>query len=192
MKLAVPVVPTVLLFLCAALAILLVAEINRPVKSPRIPEATAPIPDGEPPRGHSAFVAPAQEEFSEIGARPIFAVARRPPPPVPPPAPTPVAVPPPPPPAPPPAAAKTITVLGIVGAPPTRIALLRPPNAPTALSVIEGESVAGWQVVRILADRVVLRWNATEEEISFPRSDEKAGMPAPAPVRPPQVNGRRP
>jgi hypothetical protein len=191
-KLPLPAAPTLLLLLCAGLAAGLVREINRPARGVPVPEATVAASVGEAPHGPPPFVAPPPPEFAEVAARPVFAATRRPP--LPPPVvvqPTPVAVPPPPP-APPPVAAQAITVLGIAGGPAQRIALLQPPNVSTVLAVVEGESIAGWRVVKILADRVVLRWNATEEEISFPKSAGKAAMPTPAFARPPANNNRHP
>jgi hypothetical protein len=186
-----PIAPPVMLAACLGLAALLFAEIERPVKSLPLPDLAPVVSAGEAPRAAAVFVAPSAAEFAEITARPVFAMTRRPPPPAPPPAPPPTAIaaPPPPPPA-PPVAAKAITVLGIVGPPGKRIALLQAPNAPTAVSVVVGESVAGWQVTEILADRVRLKWNATAEEISFPKPGDRPA--APPPTRAPAIVNRRP
>jgi hypothetical protein len=180
MRLKLPLAPSAMLVMSAALAAGLAVEIERPpAAAAPIPPATAPGVRHDLPQASPAFVAPAQDAFAEIGARPIFAVTRRPPPKAPPPAPpAAAAAPPPPAPSPPPVAANTIVVQGIVGAPAARIALLRPPNAPAVVKVVEGDRVAGWQVARILTDRVVLQWNATEEEISFPKPAERSGASA--------------
>jgi hypothetical protein len=186
---SIPIAPPALLVLCLGLAILLVDEIERPIKSPPLPELTASTSDSEAPRAPAAFLAPPLREFAEIAARPVFVVTRRPPPPAAPPPPTaPTAVAPPA----PPVAAKAIMLLGIVGAPTHRIALLEPPNASAVQSVVEGGSIAGWQVVHILADRVVLQWNATEEEISFPKLGDKPAVAPPATARAPAPGNRRP
>lgn len=185
-----PIAPAVMLLLCMGFAALLIFEVDRPAKNPPVMAATA-ASTGEVLRAEPAFAAPPPQEFAEIAARPVFVASRRPPPPPAPPA-APAAVATAPPPAPPPVAASAIVVLGIVGEPAGRIAMIRPPNAPAVLNVREGDMVAGWRVVKILADRVVLRWNATEEEISFPKSGEKTAASAQLSKKPPPANGRRP
>jgi general secretion pathway protein N len=183
-----------MLVVSAALAAGLAVEIERPPAAAPMPATTAPGAGHDLPQTSPAFIAPAQDAFAEIGARPIFAATRRPPPkapPRPPPAPA-AAAPPPPAPSPPPVAANTIVVQGIVGAPAARIALLRPPNAPAVVKVVEGDQVAGWHVARILTDRVVLQWNATEEEISFPKPGERSGASAATSSRSAAENRKHP
>jgi hypothetical protein len=187
MKIAALIAPAGLLLLCASLAALLLRETSRAAQGPPVPAPAALPADASAPPDAPSFVAPPLDDFAEVSARPVFVMTRRPPPAASPPAP--VATPHPPAPA-PPVSASGITVVGIVGGPGQRLALLRPPNAASVLSLAEGGSVAGWEVERIRADRVVLKWQTTEVEISFPKAGEKTTGTAPA--RPSLPGTKRP
>jgi len=199
MRMPLPLAPTALLLLGAGLAALLASEVVRPLRTPSLAAASPPASVSERAPPQAAFAPPPLEQFAELGARPLFVMSRRagpsPAPPAPPAPARVVAAPPPPPPPPaPPVAAKSIILLGIVGATANRIALLRPPNAAAVVTAVEGASVAGWEISKILTDRVLLQWNATEEEISFPKPGERTATPGGslAPPPPPQSNSRRP
>jgi hypothetical protein len=135
---------------------------------------------------------PIESDFSAISERPVFSATRRPPPP---PsvaaaaAPTPAAPPVPPPPV-------NVILIGIMIEPGKNFAVLKTPSSPTTLTVSEGDTVNGWQVGEILADRVVFRINASEQEILFPKpsigaaSSSAAGMPRFTAPRPAVTNPR--
>lgn len=126
------------------------------------------------------FQLPALDQYGEIAAHPLFVAARQPEPP------------------PPEEAApekplvgteKKPMLVGVMIAPESTVALLRPeePNA-KVLRVKPGESVGDWRLEAILPNRVVLRKGQTIQELALerPRKPVKPKVPArfPVPVRP--------
>lgn len=121
---------------------------------------------------------PPREAFTEYATRPLFVVSRRPSPP--PPAAPPAAKPPaPPPPSPPAIPASNFVLMGIIVGAGAKVAVVKPPNAPAVVDVVEGQTINGWQITQILADRVIMKSSATHEEITFRKQSEKLGTPTP-------------
>lgn len=100
--------------------------------------------------------------FDAIVERPLFSQARRPTPPKPPPSePQPQAAPASPP---PPLAA---TLLGIIISPGMKSAVIRLSNG-KSVTVIEGDSIDGWELKQVEPDLAQFRYNGASVELSFP------------------------
>jgi hypothetical protein len=169
---------------CFGLSVLLWWEIsdgrNVPTMEEVIPEGSAlaavpPVPADVPPR---------IEQLSEFLSRPVFSSTRRPPPPAAPKeAASPVMTTPPPQ---PPQTLKQLTLVGVVLTPDQRIAFIRAGNGLVSPAV-EGQDVGGWQLKKILSDRVALAFGSTAQEILFPlqktegRRDVRTSVSAPQP-----------
>lgn len=132
-----------------------------------------------PPLGSPAVVEARQLKplaaFSETTARPLFIPGRRP---LPPPAsaePSTVRAPEPAP-APPP----QLTILGIVGEPPHRVAIARLSDGKT-IRLKEGQEIDRWRIVHIHPDRVVLSLGDAQREFGFPISQAAGSGTRPAP-----------
>ncbi|MDS4019178.1 MAG: hypothetical protein RKR03_01495 [Candidatus Competibacter sp.] len=124
------------------------------------------------------FQLPPLDQYGEIVAHPLFVAARQPEPP------------------PPEEAApekptagpeQKPVLIGIMIAPESTVALLRPeePNAKVA-RVKPGESVGDWRLEAILPNRVVLRKGQTIQELALerPKRPVRPKTPPRAPVRP--------
>lgn len=129
---------------------------------PLVHARTSPLAAAGP--GASAvepgFSMPALASFSETAIRPLFAETRRP-------AAEPAT----------PAAARAplrrldASLVGIVLKPGERWALVRGGADKEPRRVLEGQSVDGWRVVRILADRIVVEGDGTQEIRLHPETD---------------------
>ncbi len=79
---------------------------------------------------------------------------------------------------------------GIIVAGPTRVAFLQPRSQPKTLRVLEGETVEGWKIEKILPYRVVIGNGDAREELAL--QDRLAPAPGAGDGRLQQRNGRRP
>ena len=116
--------------------------------------------------------------YAEIVERPVFIDARRPE----------EAEPPEPPAAPPPEPDHPLDLIGVLLVPGAAAALLRPTepkNAPV-LRIAQGETVNGWQLQSVSADRVVLRKGSQIRELVLKREPSPPRPPAPDRVIPPR------
>jgi hypothetical protein len=155
---------------CALLAATLSYECFYPIPDLETPSIRLAASSAEPAAVHPAFQLPPESSFAAIDARPIFDPSRRP-----------VAG--------PPeqssadgSAAGTLppmTLIGIIIDRQTRLALIKLAQAPQALSYAVGSSLAGWQIVAIEADKVVLRAHGAADQIV--RMTGKSQKPAPQP-----------
>jgi len=147
-------VPGSLLVVAAALAAALVYQATAPAASietsqaaaaPRVIPATAPLPHYDPPP---------QNAFAMINARPLFSPSR----------------------APVVEAAETgttsrqppdVSLVGVAIGADKSVALLKSPNAQTAVSAVLGQAIDGWRLVRIEPDKVVFAANGTEYTVKI-------------------------
>jgi general secretion pathway protein N len=167
--------------LCAASALALYAQIAH------APAADEPaLPDGshgvERAPAEVALEVPAVPAWPELAARPLFTSTRRP---SPPPAAAAVPAPPPAPAPPPPPAPPNLVLVGIVASGDRQLAILQQPGGHGTQVVALGDTVQGWQIARILSDRLVLRANTVEQELRFPAWSDQHGMQSPARSVPP-------
>lgn len=152
-------------------------------------ESSAPYPRFEPPlvpavapsvdlaAGPKTFAAPPIDDFSEIDVRPLFSPLRKPQAEVASvDAARPLALPPPP----------DLVVAGIVIGPDDRFAILKMLGATVVRNVHIGEDVAGWKLVKVEAEYIVLRAGSSDREIGLrPKSGDSAVggiVPLPASV----------
>jgi len=153
--------------LCALLAVALCYECFYPL--PDIEAAPFHIaqPAPEPPAS-PAFQMPPPASFAAIDVRPIFDPSRRP-----------VAGPPDQPSADGIAAGALppMTLVGVIIDNQTRLALIKLSQAQQALSYAVGSSLAGWQIVEIGADNIVLRARGMADQVV--RMTGKSQSPAP-------------
>ena len=146
-------------------------------------EGWAPLPQiSVPPRGlirpslrvtaTADFVPPSARTFDAINDRPIFAPDRKPlaPPPVgtssaPPPLPS-------------------ISLVGVILDSNTQLALIRSAASPLEVSYAVGASVDGWQLTEIDAEKIVLRYGSSVDEIELKATsalpDERAQQRPPS------------
>ena len=104
---------------------------------------------------------PTLDSLQNYRDRPPFSATRRPPPPLEPaaaPAPV-VAVPPPP---------LRVELVGVVGPPDKRIALLRTQGAADLVRVVVGDLVGGWQVIKVGGDNLTLQQGGRHQVVTFP------------------------
>jgi hypothetical protein len=144
---------------------------------PRLPESVAvdapPAVAVPPPK---PFEPQPLIHYAEIVERPVFIDARRP-----------QEDEAPAPPEPPPEPDQPLDLIGVLLIPGGAAALLRPtePNAPV-LRIAQGETVNGWQLQSVSADRVVLRKGAEIRELMLKREPSPPQPPAPGRVIPPR------
>jgi hypothetical protein len=171
--------PLLLTGLCAVLAIVLARVIDAPS-----PVSTASSPEAEAAGGDAmadrSFELGPIASFGAVVERPLFSRSRRPAP-----------------------ADRSSTadvrtsntgapfvLSGVIVAGATRVAFLQPRSQPKTLRVLEGETVEGWKIEKILPYRVVIGNGDAREELAL--QDRIAPAPAPGDGRPQQRNGRRP
>jgi general secretion pathway protein N len=151
-------------------AMVLVWQIRNPPQPPVV--RLAPPPELPAVAPLERFSLPPASDYGEVTARPLFIAERRPEPP------------------PPEEATPGIPVagseqkpmlIGVLIAPGSTVALLRPeePNA-KVLRVKPGESVGDWRLETILPNRVVLRKGQAPRELLLERPKKPAKPKAPA------------
>jgi hypothetical protein len=172
-------VPLLLTALCVVLAVVLARAIDAP-----IPVSTASSPEVDAAGGDAgvdrSFELEPIASFAAVTERPLFSRSRRP--------------------APVDRTSATDVRTGNTGAPfvlsgvlvagATRVAFLQPRSQPKTLRVMEGETVEGWKIEKILPYRVVIGNGDAREELAL--QDRIAPAPATADGRLQQRNGRRP
>jgi len=158
--------------LCALLGVSFVYEVAAPLREFSVPviehhrsaaPAVAPVP----------FVPPSVDAFSAINDRSLFDAERR----AIAPASTPTqggAAPPPP----------NVVLVGVIIDARDRLALVKTPESPLAVSVKLGASIGGWQVSAIEADRIVLRAGPANDEIRLDAAHSNATVPPAQPQQP--------
>lgn len=146
--------------LCAMLCVLIVAVLAMPLPQWQVPPVAAP-PAQTVAAQTDGFRPPSADAFDAIDARPVFSPTRAP--------------------------LRNagslgdgagtatfgdLTLVGIIADNTTRLAVLRVPGHPLAVTVALGGTVDGWQVSEIDADRVVVRGRGSEQELrmSQPRA----------------------
>jgi hypothetical protein len=172
-------VPLLLVALCMVLAIVLAGVIETPTlpSAASAPEAEA---GGDGATAERPFELEPLSSYAAIIERPLFSRSRRPQPPE-----RSVA-----------ADARAgnggapFLLSGVIVAGPTRVAFLQPRSQPKTLRVLEGETVEGWKIEKILPQRVVIGNGDAREELSL--QDRIAPAPPPADGRLQQRPGRRP
>jgi general secretion pathway protein N len=151
-------------------ALALVWQIRNPPRPPVV--RSAPPPELPAVAPLERFSLPPASDYGEITARPLFIAERRPEPP--PPEETTPGI---------PAAGseQKPMLIGVMIAPESTVALLRPeePNA-KVLRVKPGESVGDWRLETILPNRVVLRKGQATRELLLERPKKPAKPKAPA------------
>lgn len=149
--------PPLLLALAAAwLAARLAVQLSAPLAISS-PADVAPAQAWHPPPLVATSL-PERQEIAEIEDRPPFVAARRPIPP-----------PPSPPSPPPPRVPAGLALLGVVTAPEQRIAVIRLPGSQAGRAVRVGEDVAGFVLMAVEADSVLLRAGNTEHRLRLPK-----------------------
>jgi hypothetical protein len=140
-------------------------------------DATRRVPASEQAAGaaaDAAFEAEPRETFAATVDRPLFSRSRRPAPP------EPAAV----------AAAKPgengapFELSGVLIAGASRVAFLKPIAQPKTLRVLEGETIEGWKVERILPERVVIGNGGARAELTLKDRILPAGTGAARPKEP--------
>jgi hypothetical protein len=147
---------------------LLVALTFSPTRSARMDASarTAESPSADDNAADAAAGDPAS--FAEITERPLFYPSRKPwtppPPPPPPPAPTPVAK--------APSPLTNYALVGVIVSGDQRSALIRPPGNKKAITITEGQDLAGWKLQEITS--VSLRFGAGDAsyEMKFRKPSE--------------------
>ena len=114
-----------------------------------------------PPLPLSRSTMPAKENFAVIVERPLFSPSRRPP------AVSAAAA---------PIPAPDFSLFGVVISAGEPFALVKPSTGGDPVRITEGESMSGWTVARIEADRILVRHDAAERELLLDFS-----APAPPP-----------
>jgi hypothetical protein len=130
------------------------------IEAPARPDsAPGPLPPAAPP----AYRPPAEEQFAIINARPLFDPARQP--------------------AMEPEASgehslspPDLTLVGVAIGARNSVALLKKADARAAISARLGQTIDGWQLVRIAPDFVILRAGVTDYTV---RLRQAAGLPQP-------------
>lgn len=120
-------------------------------------------PGPAPPVARAAYLPPAEDQFAIINARPLFDPARQPviepaqigerslsPP--------------------------DLTLVGVAIGGRNSVALLKKPDAHAAISARLGQSIDGWQLVRIAPGFVILRSGVTDYTVKLRAA---AGLPQP-------------
>lgn len=105
---------------------------------------------------------PALDSLQNYRDRPLFSATRRPPPPPEPaatPAPVAAVLPPP----------LHVELVGVVGPPDKRIALLRAQGAADLMRVVVGDLVGGWQVMEVGDDNLTLQQGGQHQVVTFPK-----------------------
>jgi hypothetical protein len=141
-------------FACAVLAVLALKEFTAPPAAVQsAPGAGASIEPGGPKDSSRAqtFVLPSLQRFSVVTERPLFSPSRRP-------------------------ALQTrdnsgawssFVLAGIIITPQSREALILHGKPPAIAHLQEGQSIDGWTVASIEADRVVFRDSVSEHELKL-------------------------
>ena len=168
---------TALIALCAVLGGVIYSELSAPIEgaastaSPA-PAASKPLAAGEP----DGFTPPAAQAYSEISERPLFSASRRP-------APrqsSPEAI----------GAVSSFVFAGSIISKTERVALVQHSQPVKLVRLREGDSLEGWTVVAIEADRVILEHNGDREELK-PRDKVSPTAPRPFPAPGTTSAGRR-
>ena len=168
-----------LLLAIAGLGAVVVLELAGNVAiAPEVTAAAAASAAAEAPAGPAKFQPPAERQFDEISDRPLFFPSRRPfvaaaP------ASTAAAIEDP---------AAKIELIGVFLTGPERAALVQPEGQPAAHWVREQQTVAGWLVEEIAADRVRVR-DGDHVEVVKLRSDQ--ARPPPKTERKQKSTGRK-
>ncbi len=163
----------VLTALCALLALALIYEVAAPAPEFSVPMVNAPQRAAAAP-AFTPYAPPPATAFDAINSRALFDPRRQPiksvngpetsaPPP-------------------------QITLLGVILSPDRRLAIVKSQSSPLALSIGVGETIEGWQVTAIEADRLVLHSGSSDDVIKLDKGgaggDAGApGQPAPAPIQ---------
>jgi hypothetical protein len=159
-----------LIAICSVLGAGLLYEVFAPLPAYSVPSArVGAIAVPAPP---PAFAAPAIAAFAPIADRPLFDPQRRKF--VPPPTVSAAAAPPPPP---------DIALVGVILDGANKLAIVRASNAALATSMAVGESIGGWQLSSIEADRIILHAGTLENVI---RLDANRGIATPQQPNTPQ------
>lgn len=145
-------------------------------ESTNLPEAKRAGPTLSVVTQESPVMAPVQE-FSEIDERPLFSPLRKPPKEA---APANVALQAPPP-------VLDLGLVGIVIGPNDRFAILKVSTSPGIHDVRIGEEIGGWKLVKLDADRMVLR--AGERDLEMRLSPKSGANVSGGPSFPPAVPG---
>lgn len=162
--------------LCLALAALFVFEQNAEPAAAEVPvlrwQPAAPAPLALAP------ALPPSDSFAAIDERPLFNPARKPVQPAPDAAAAAAAPPPPP---------SNVSLIGIIIDGERRIAMLRTPASPLAISVAVGQDVGGWQVSAIEPGRVVLHSGTSDFvlDLNARRPSDGSAPPSDTPAPPP-------
>jgi hypothetical protein len=169
--------PLGLALLCLILAGLVWRGATRPLQPPPAPAGSATGAEDAASDG-PAFAPDPVSAFSAVVDRPLFSRSRRP--------------------APPERAVATeakpgdnaspFVLSGVLIAGTSRVAFLRPVAEPKTLRVLEGETVDGWKIEKILPQRVVIGNGAVSTELTL--KDRIA--PATAAARPPDKGAAPP
>jgi type II secretory pathway component PulC len=163
----------ILVSLCALLGVIFIYEIAAPLG-----EFSVPVIEGHrsaaPPAAPAPFVPPSVDAFSAINDRSLFDAQRRPIAPASTPAQGGASATPP-----------SVVLVGVIIDAQERLALVKTPESPLAISVKLGASIGGWQVSAIEADRIVLHSGSASDEIRLDAGHSNATVP-PAPPQQPQ------
>jgi Type II secretion system protein C len=165
-----------LALVCILLAWMIYQEIaeNPPVQATALSGDLAALGAPSPAASEASFSMPGRESLAVILERPLFTQTRRP---------SSVAG------GDPLAGSVDLTLSGVVISGGERSALIRRGNAEIVERLKQGEDIAGWTLVEIAADRVIVRRDAIETEILLdysapappgPRTEQRKQDPEPA------------
>ncbi|HWD28598.1 MAG TPA: hypothetical protein VG387_15610 [Rhizomicrobium sp.] len=145
-------VPRSLLAVVLGLAGVVAYQVLAPV--PEIPDPPAQTLPARAAPPIASYTPPPRESYAVVNARPLFDAARRPiaeaqaldaaslaPP--------------------------DVSLIGVIIGPRGAVALLRAADAPAAVTVRQGESIKGWELVQVTSDHVVLRTGVNTFTISI-------------------------
>jgi general secretion pathway protein N len=149
--------------ICASLAWLVHAEAEAPlIALPAPPTAPKAAPTASTPAPAESFALRPLQAYAEVTARPVFSSKRRPPPPQ---AAVQQA-----------AASDGLVLAGIVATASERTALVLHGQPLKMVRLKEGETVDGWTVRSILADRIIIETAASSHELRL-REKSRQGAP---------------
>lgn len=150
------------LCLCLGLALKMTGDDNFIASSAAPANAALPASTNGPDSRPSL---PDLDSFQNYRERPPFSATRRPPPPLPQSESAPAAV------AAAPAPPLHAELVGIVGPPDKRMALLRTQGASELTRVVVGDRVGGWQVTDIESNQLTLQQAGQQQILTFPKLD---------------------
>jgi general secretion pathway protein N len=157
--------------LCAGLVFVIYGELVEPAEGPGTLRSSAANAEGpqRPASTSDASNLPPIDAYAEVVKRPLFSTTRQPPP---------------------PAAAQDSTgkssfvLIGIVISQSERTALIQAGRGATIARLREGQTVDGWTVQSIAADRVTLERGGVRQELKL-KNQPTTGRPNP-PAPPPR------